>query len=205
MKRIIFVVLFCLSFRCLPAQTTFGLIASDPRLAFGNMYPYQPMDTAVSPAPCGFEPFYISHFGRHGSRYDTEQTSSYPILETLKKDHDAGLFTEKGERLYRDVLYVREQTEGKNGMLTRLGAREQRQIAERMYRHYSPVFTGGKKIETFTTMVPRVVESRDHFRKAAVIPSRFFRTSLIFCQPSRDMGIRIKCSWSPVAQMEVGS
>ena len=163
MKRILFVVVFSLSFWCLPAQTALELIESDPRLAFGNMYPYQPMDTAVSPAPGGFEAFYISHFGRHGSRYDTEETSKYPVLKSLKKLHDAGLFTEKGEQLYRDVLYVREQTDGRNGTLTRRGACEQRQIAERMYSHYRSVFTGGKKIQTYTTMVPRVVESRDNF------------------------------------------
>lgn len=162
-KRILCVFFFSLSFWCLSAQTAFELIAADPRLAFGNMYPYQPMDTTVSQAPGGFEPFYISHFGRHGSRYDTEETSKYHILETLKKYHDTGLFTEKGEQLYRDVLYVREQTDGKNGMLTRRGALEQRQIAERMCRHYRSVFSGAKKIETYTTMVPRVVESRDNF------------------------------------------
>ena len=58
--------------------TTFGLgsaqtysdIIRDYRYAASGVYhPYHTVDLTDSPAPKGFKPFYISHFGRHGSRY----------------------------------------------------------------------------------------------------------------------------------------
>lgn len=144
-------------------QTALELIQADPHIAFGNMFPYQPMDTAVSPAPQGYEPFYISHFGRHGSRYDTEQDDKYKVLSTMAAHYEAGRLTPKGEQLYRDIMTIREATKGHYGELTELGAKEQRGIAKRMYRHYPQIFDGAKKIDTYTTMVQRVIDSRDNF------------------------------------------
>lgn len=163
MKR--FFLIFLLALAILPAraQTALELIREEPHLAFGNMYPYHPMDTLVSEAPKGYEAFYISHFGRHGSRYDYEIDSNYKVLATMADHYNNGRLTERGEQLYRDILAIRKATEGHYGDLTALGAREHREIASRMYRHYPGVFGHGKKIDTYTTMVPRVIESRDNF------------------------------------------
>ena len=154
------VLLCCLT---MSAQTSYELISAEPKFGFGNMFPYQPMDTLVSDAPKGFEPFYISHFGRHGSRFDTQATSKLHIMEVLQKYHDKGMFTETGEQMYQDLLKIRKATDGNEGTLTNLGGLEHRQIADRMYRHYKTVFDNGKSVDTYSTTSGRVKESRANF------------------------------------------
>lgn len=139
------------------------LIEAEPHLAFGNMYPYHPMDSVYTQVPDGYEAFYISHFGRHGSRYDTEETSKYKIVTTMREHYEAGRLTPKGEQLYRDIMTIRNATDGHCGELTALGAKEHREIAERMYARFPQIFDGKKKVDTYTTMVQRVIDSRDNF------------------------------------------
>jgi hypothetical protein len=44
-------------------------IKSDPKKSYGTDYPYAFTATQLTKAPSGYKPFYISHYGRHGSRY----------------------------------------------------------------------------------------------------------------------------------------
>lgn len=139
------------------------LISENPAKAMGNMFPYEPMDSVYTPAPEGYTAFYISHIGRHGSRYATDSTNRFSVLETLDKYRNKGMLTDEGERLYQDILTIKNNTAGHFGMLSERGAREHREIADRMYRNFPEVFRSGGHIDTYTTTVPRVVESRDNF------------------------------------------
>ena len=52
------------------AQTSREEVMADIDRAGGVYYGYPTPSSAVyTPAPKGYEPFYISHYGRHGSRY----------------------------------------------------------------------------------------------------------------------------------------
>ena len=53
------------------AQQTPALeqVKADPRKAYGTDYPYPETTCQLTKAPKGYKPFYISHYGRHGSRY----------------------------------------------------------------------------------------------------------------------------------------
>ena len=51
------------------AQTTRERVLADPSLAAGVYRPYPTEVAEQTPVPKGFEPFYISHYGRHGSRF----------------------------------------------------------------------------------------------------------------------------------------
>ena len=53
------------------AQTSPALeqLKADPRKAYGTDYPYTGAAAKLTKAPKGYKPFYISHYGRHGSRY----------------------------------------------------------------------------------------------------------------------------------------
>ena len=45
-------------------------LKADPRKAYGTDYPYEQTDNVkLTKAPKGYKAFYISHYGRHGSRY----------------------------------------------------------------------------------------------------------------------------------------
>lgn len=139
------------------------LISDNPARALGNMFPYEPMDSVYTPAPEGYTAFYISHFGRHGSRYATDSTTRFNVLATLDKYRDKGMLSDEGEQLYQDILTIRNNTNGHFGMLSSLGVREHREIAARMYRRFPEVFASGGNIDTYTTTVPRVIASRDNF------------------------------------------
>ena len=72
----------------------------------GNLYrfgvntnPYEYFNTAETPVPAGYKPFYISHYGRHGSRSDWG--GEYPrTVEQFTKAQEAGVLSEEGERAF---------------------------------------------------------------------------------------------------------
>ena len=74
-KRLVFV---CLSTGLglgIQAQTSLPELRVHPELATGNYCNYPTPTGHVTPAPDGYEPFYVSHYGRHGARYLTENNS----------------------------------------------------------------------------------------------------------------------------------
>ena len=46
-------------------------IAATPEKSGGIYYAYPYSTDSLAPVPAGFEPVYISHYGRHGSRWHT--------------------------------------------------------------------------------------------------------------------------------------
>ncbi len=74
------------------AQDARQLIEENPLRAAGALHAYEPLDTLFSAAPKGYEPFYISHFGRHGSRYHSSE-KKFSVIETLKAYKGKGLLT----------------------------------------------------------------------------------------------------------------
>ena len=58
------------------AQDALSLIAENPDRAANNMHSYEFVEVTDTPAPEGFVPFYISHYGRHGSRYELNTSFS---------------------------------------------------------------------------------------------------------------------------------
>ena len=51
------------------AQTSRTELRAHLDLAAGNYCNYPNPTGHVTPAPDGYEPFYVSHYGRHGARY----------------------------------------------------------------------------------------------------------------------------------------
>ena len=74
------------------AQTTKEEMLASPEKTAGVYYAYPAPESTdhYTKAPKGYTPFYISHFGRHGSRYlisDSEYTNP---METLERADKAG-------------------------------------------------------------------------------------------------------------------
>ena len=69
--------LLCLLALSLPAwaQTSREELLTHLELTAGNYANYPVPTTLPTPAPEGYEPFYISHYGRHGARYMTSDRS----------------------------------------------------------------------------------------------------------------------------------
>ena len=70
MKRIIVSILAFACVLSLSAQSARQEILQNKCLSGSNLLAYPgPLQAKLTPAPKGYTPFYISHYGRHGSRY----------------------------------------------------------------------------------------------------------------------------------------
>ena len=135
-------------------------IAQNPQLA-ANQGAVYPTPTAVlTPAPEGYQPFYINHYGRHGSRFDWGYKE--PMV-TLQKAHDLGKLTPLGQQTLRQVCMLYEESKGREGELTPLGAEQHRGIAARMYRNFPEVLAHPQAtIEARSTIVIRCILSMEN-------------------------------------------
>ena len=94
--------------------------------------------TTVS-VPAGYEPFYIAHYGRHGSRWLPNDERYEWVLEQFR---DTRNLTPLGKSVRKRLQKVWKNARGNGGKLTPLGSQQHRGIAERMVQHYPNVFAG---------------------------------------------------------------
>ena len=75
-------------------------LAKYPNLAYpvASTYPSVPLGK-IATAPEGFEPFYFTIVGRHGSRYEQKGSRFNKLCATLDKAHELGILTKDGELL----------------------------------------------------------------------------------------------------------
>lgn len=147
----------------LPAQSTKEETLSDLNRTGGVYYAYPVSESHNTPAPKGYEPFYISHYGRHGSRYLISDNDYRSVADKLHEADRAGALTPLGRDVMNRVDSVMVETSLRGGDLTPLGVRQHRGIAERMYKAYPQVFRNGTDISARSTLVVRCVLSMDAF------------------------------------------
>ncbi len=145
------------------AQTTREEMAENLNKTGGVYYAYPVEKSVNTPSPKGYKPFYISHYGRHGSRYLISDNDYRWVSETLHKAHDANALTELGNDVMQRIDSVMIEADGRGGDLSPLGVRQHRGIAERMYYSFPEVFKGETEISARSTTVIRCVLSMDAF------------------------------------------
>lgn len=121
-----------------------------------------PQKKALTPAPGGAKPFYISHYGRHGSRYLISSGEYDRPYFTLLKADSLGKLTKQGKDVLRQVGLLRSEADGRLGELSPLGAVQHRQIAERMFRRFPEVFAGNVTVDAKSTIVIRCILSMEN-------------------------------------------
>ena len=166
MKKCVFALLAVFAVFESYAQGYADMIKSNPAMAAANLMNYHFEESVYTPAPKGYEEFYISHYGRHGSRYDAYDTNMAAVWPVMRLADSLGLLSEVGKEFYKEFDAVMREQEGMVGMLTPLGAVEHRAIAERMSTNFPKVFKGkdGRK-EVFcqSSIVPRCIMSMANF------------------------------------------
>ena len=90
----------------------------------------------MAPAPDGYTPFYISHYGRHGSRWHASESVYAGPLKILRKAAEAGALTPLGRDVLGRVEIIAADADKRYGDLSPRGVAEHRGIAERMYKAY---------------------------------------------------------------------
>ena len=130
--------------------------------AFYYCYENHPR-AAATPAPEGYEPFYISHYGRHGSRWHASESVYENPRAKLRKAAEAGKLTPLGEEALRRIEVVADDALHRYGDLSPRGVREHRGIAERMYCSFPEIFSTSDgrlcRIRARSTLVPRCMLS----------------------------------------------
>jgi hypothetical protein len=142
------------------AQSVIDLIKQRPSYASCNYDVYPDSITAkLTPAPAGKKPFYISHYGRHGSRYISNRsgfdTPYYMMLHADSLDE----LTPTGQQVLRHMNNIMRNTEGRWGELTGYGKQQMQNIGRRMAERFPEVFHPGANVTCISTVVPRCIES----------------------------------------------
>ncbi len=114
---------------------------------------------ALTPAPQGKKPFYISHYGRHGSRYLSNRKGYDIPYRMLQKADSLGLLTQIGKDALSELRHIIDDSEGRWGDLSGLGKRQHRQIAYRMVERFPEVFSDDAFVDARSTTVNRCVLS----------------------------------------------
>ena len=165
MKKIIFSVAFALLPLLSWGQQVPALdqLKADPRKSYGTDYPYLLETPQLTKAPRGYKPFYISHYGRHGSRYYWS-SALYKELDTLLTvAHDKQLLTATGEAFRTKFMAAKQELMTGVTELTDLGWQQHQGIARIMYNNFPEVFERGGNVLAISSLVGRCVISMSAF------------------------------------------
>lgn len=179
MKRLTTMMLFAgiaLTMAAQTAQTAREEIRNNKYLAGSNYLDYdrQLTDQKLTPAPKGYIPYYMSHYGRHGSRWLISKDAYTSVTDPLQKARDYGKLTPRGT----EVLAALEQfvslpkanfpvldgshagAQPRLGDLTTVGERQHHGIGRRMARNFPEIFKRkGVTIDARSTTVNRCILS----------------------------------------------
>lgn len=110
-------------------------------------------------APKGYKAFYISHYGRHGSRYINREWEYDAVAEVLGK----ASLTEAGQEIKEEFDRVYPHLKGRAMDLTDIGREQHRRLAKRMYKAWPEVFRGDCHVTAISSDIPRCILSMTTF------------------------------------------
>ncbi len=149
MKKRLLLFFFLLSWGYAGAQKT-------PEQMGGVYYAYHAPSYIDVKAPEGFAPVYMSHYGRHGSRW---LPSDERYLWVLGHFEDKNLLTKDGRKMRKLLKKVWKNAKGNGGALTPLGAEQHRLLAERMAERFPAIFADGSQVKARSSVVGRCTQS----------------------------------------------
>ena len=161
-KRLTLITIAILLTTSMTAQTAREELKTNRFLSASNYLNYenQMTDKPLTPSPEGYEPFYMSHYGRHGSRWLISENSYSDVEEPMKKARKAGKLTATGEETLEKLERFVPCTEKRFGDLTTVGERQHHGIARRMVQNFPEIFKKKDvKIDARSTVVIRCILS----------------------------------------------
>ncbi|MBP5800012.1 MAG: histidine-type phosphatase [Prevotella sp.] len=162
MRKVILIAFVAIISSGIWAQNVLEDMKANTDKVASNYCAYPEPTEPLTPAPKGKKPFYISHYGRHGSRYLIHfREYNYPFA-TLQMADRQGKLSERGKKVFQEIGLLREEAKGRLGELTPLGAEQHRKIANRMYRRFPEVFKGDVCVDAKSTTVIRCVLSMEN-------------------------------------------
>lgn len=142
-------------------KSAFEEISANRYLAGGNLTDYDKLPRkALTPAPKGYEPYYLTHYGRHGARWLLgERDYSGPVM-SLSAAKKFGKLTPTGEQALEKLTDLQKKSRNRLGDLTPVGEREHHGIGRRMVENFPELFkTPYLPIDARSTTVIRSIIS----------------------------------------------
>ena len=121
------------------------------------VYDFSPK--ASTPVPKGYEAVYISHYGRHGSRYAYTSDAYTVILNMLSEGRKQGNLTPKGEALLNELEPFWDYVQYRVGDLTEIGWNQHQEIARTMIQSFPTVFGKGSMVDACSSASVRSIMS----------------------------------------------
>lgn len=141
------------------AQTTREAMLADPLKCAGLYIPYPDSIAGPTPVPSGYVPFYVGHYGRHGSRYLGEDHDYRRVYDELEKASRAGALTPRGTELFQSMTRIWHDACGRGGQLAPLGYRQHRGIASRLLAECGAAFDDSARVTAVSTVFMRCAHS----------------------------------------------
>lgn len=133
-------------------------VAACPKKAGGIYYAYDVKQDSVAPIPEGYLPVYISHYGRHGSRWPVNQKIYKTAGDFFQEQQLSENLTPEGRGVWKMVTRCAGNAHGHFGELTEKGAQQHRAIADRMLKRFPALFTQGTVVAR-SSVEPRCIMS----------------------------------------------
>ena len=143
-------------------RTVIDIIRQKPAYASCNYDTYpDSIPENLTPAPMGKRPFYISHYGRHGSRYINKRSGYEIPYKMMVHANGVNELTATGKQVFSEMNLILEDSEDRWGDLTPLGMSQQQHIARRMISRFPEVFADSACVAARSTIVPRCIMSME--------------------------------------------
>ena len=136
-----------------------SIIAECPEKAGGIYYAYDVEEDSIPPVPDGYAPVYMSHYGRHGSRWPVNKKIYKIAGDFFQSQQLAENITPEGKDVWKMVTLCAGNAQGHLGELTPMGERQHKAIAERMYRRFPDLFSGQSHVVARSSVEPRCIMS----------------------------------------------
>ena len=164
MKRILLLLIaFLPLFAYAQVDNVIDIVSADRDKLAGCEGPYRFDAPALTPAPKGYVPFYISHYGRHGSRYAWDAKTYTYVKQVLDAAAKAHVLTDLGKQIREDFNDFYFIPWVNTGDLVELGWDQHTEIARIMASDFPEVFANGGVVLARATTAPRAIVSMNAF------------------------------------------
>ena len=159
-KKTLSLLIFSFSVLTSFAQTAKEEIYADILKSGSNHMAYQVPTTPLTKAPKGYEPFYMSHYGRHGSRWLINDNDYLNVIRVFRRAKEQNVLTPLGLEAYQKLERFYPTTKGRLGELSDIGEQQHHGIGRRMTEHFPEIFSGkDAEVDARSTVVVRCILS----------------------------------------------
>lgn len=128
-----------------------------------NYHSYEFNNYKYTSVPRGYKEVYVSHYGRHGSRYMTYDSAHEYVIKKLTQLKDAGLLNDRGDKLLALTEQMLVMNRNNLHFLSPRGYMEQARLGDSFYKRNSKLLKGQVSVRAIASTSPRCQNSMGSF------------------------------------------